>query len=125
MLKIDPEKARTLCSEAEFELFSESCEPALLKFTAEGLKKRALQAQKLHELWHGKVEDEKRAGFGTVGSARKRATTVYLTSRQKAELFEEVWRRYDTRLRMVLQDPNAPVKDQVKFRKATGKLNNG
>ena len=122
-MKIDPDKARTLCSEAEFELFEESREPQLLAFTAEGLKKRALQAQKLFELWGGKVEAEKRQGFGTVGSARKRATTAYLTSRQKAELFEEVWRRYDARLRVVLKDPDAPVKDHIKQRKATGKLN--
>jgi hypothetical protein len=123
MMGISDEQARKLCSELEFELWLESAEPRILAFTAESLKKRALQAQKLCELWGGRVEDVKESAFGTVGSARKRATTGYITARQKAELFEEVWRRFDARLKHVLKNPDAPLKDTVRRRKETGRLN--
>jgi hypothetical protein len=125
VMHIDPEKARKLCSEAEFELFTESREPAILTFTAEGLKKRAYQAQKLFELWGGRVTTEKDAGWGKVGEARKKAATGYLTARQKAELFEDIWKRFDARLKEVLKNPTLPARDTVKFRKETGKLDKG
>lgn len=124
-MNIDPEKARKLCSEAEFELFTESREPAILTFTAEGLKKRAYQAQKLFELWNGRVSTEKDAGWGKVGQARKKAATGYLTARQKAELFEDIWKRFDSRLKDVLKNPTLPARDTVKLRKETGKINKG
>lgn len=124
-MNIDPEKARKLCSEAEFELFTESREPAILAFTAEGLKKRAYQAQKLFELWSERVGIEKDAGWGKVGDARKKAATGYITARQKMELFEDVWKRFDMRLRDVLKNPTLPARDTVKHRKETGKLPKG
>ncbi|MCA8913429.1 MAG: hypothetical protein KDB82_17145 [Planctomycetes bacterium] len=122
-MEIKPEDARKLCSEAEFDLFLESVPPELLTFTAEGLKKRAAQAQKLHELWAGRIVSEKDRGWGKQGEARVRAATGYLTARKKAELFEIVWKRYDARLRAVLKDPDSPLRETIKHRKATGKLN--
>ncbi|MCA8918935.1 MAG: hypothetical protein KDB68_11995 [Planctomycetes bacterium] len=122
-MDIKPEEARKLCSEAEFDLFTESVAPHLLTFTVDGLKKRAAQAQKLHELWASRIVSEKDRGWGKTGSARVRAATGYITARKKAELFEEVWKRYDARLRAVLQDPNSPLRETIKHRKSTGKLN--
>jgi hypothetical protein len=119
---IDPEKARKLCSEAEFELFTESLEPEIFAFTPEGLKKRAHQAQKLYQLWAERVGLEKDAGWGKVGPARKKAATSYITARQKAELFEIVWKAFDARLRLVLKKPAQALKDNVKYRKETGKI---
>jgi hypothetical protein len=121
-MEIDPEQARKLCSEAEFDLFTESVAPDLLTFTVEGLKKRAAQAQKLHELWAGRIVSEKDRGWGKTGEARVRAATGYITARKKAELFEIVWKRYDKRLREVLKDPNSPLRETIKHRKATGKV---
>lgn len=122
-MEIKPDDARKLCSEAEFELFSESVPPYLLTFTVEGLKKRAAQSQKLHQLWASRIVSEKDRGWGKTGSARVKAATGYLTARKKAELFEIVWKRYDTRLREVLKDPDSPLRETIKHRKATGKLN--
>ncbi|MCB9892961.1 MAG: hypothetical protein H6839_00760 [Planctomycetes bacterium] len=122
-MHIDPEKARKLCSEAEFELFTESREPEIFAFTAEGLKKRAFQSQKLYQLWAERVGIENDAGWGKVGEARKRAATGYITARQKAELFEDVWKAFDARLRLVLKKPNQALKDNIKYRKETGKIN--
>ncbi|MCA8916277.1 MAG: hypothetical protein KDB90_12780 [Planctomycetes bacterium] len=121
-MHIDPDKARKLCSEAEFELFTESIEPEIFAFTAEGLKKRAFQSQKLFQLWAERVGMEKDAGWGKVGDARKKAATGYITARQKAELFEMVWKAFDARLRLVMKKPNQALKDNVKYRKETGKI---
>jgi hypothetical protein len=122
-MEFDPERAHKLCSAAEFELFTESRDDQILEFTAEGLKKRAYQAQKLFELWSGRVGAEQDAGWGKVGEARKKAATGYITARQKSELFEDIWRRFDTRLKAVLKNPDLPVKDKIKRGKATGRLN--
>ena len=122
-MHIDPEKARKLCSEAEFELFTESREPEIFAFTAEGLKKRAFQAQKLYQLWAERVGLENEAGWGKVGKARVKAATGYITARQKAEMFEDVWKAFDSRLKLVLKKPNQALKDNVRYRKETGKLN--
>jgi hypothetical protein len=124
-MEFDPDKARKLCSAAEFQLFTESRDNNILEFTAEGLKKRAYQAQKLFELWNGRVSAEQDAGWGKVGEARKKAATGYITARQKSELFEDIWKRFDARLKAVLKNPDLPVKDKIKKGKATGKLNKG
>lgn len=124
-MNVDPEKARKLCSEAEFELFTESRDEIIVEYTAEGLKKRAYQAQKLYELWSGRVSAEQDAGWGKVGDARKRAATGYITARQKAELFEDIWKRFDARLKLVLKNPDVVLKDVIRKRKETGKLNKG
>jgi len=122
-MEIDAEKARKLCSEAEFELFRESRDSQIVSFTLEGLKMRVSQARKLYELWSGRTSAEKDAGWGKIGEARKRAATGYITARQKAELFEDVLARFETRLAAVMKDPNLPVRDHVRQRKATGKIN--
>jgi hypothetical protein len=124
-MDIDPERARKLCSEAEFELFTESRDEVIVEFTAEGLKKRAYQAQKLFELWNSRVSEQQSAGWGKVGEARKKAATGYITARQKAELFEDIWKRFDARLRAVIRDPNLVLKDVIKKRKETNKINKG
>jgi hypothetical protein len=123
-MEFDPDKARKLCSAAEFELFTESRDDQIVEFTLEGLKKRAYQAQKLFELWNGRVSAEQDAGWGKVGEARKKAATGYITARQKSELFEDIWKRFDARLKAVIKDPNLPVKDKIKKGK-TGKLSKG
>jgi hypothetical protein len=122
-MDVEPENARKLCSEAEFELFTESRDDEIVEFTAEGLKKRAYQAQKLFELWNGRVSEQQSAGWGKVGEARKKAATGYITARMKAELFEDIWKRFDARLHAVIRDPGIVLKDAIKRRKQTNKLN--
>lgn len=122
-MNISEEQARKLCSALEFELWLDSAEPRILTFDAPSLRKRAKQAEKLVELWGGRTSDEKERAFGKVGSARRRATTGYITARQKAELFEEVERRFAARMKVVLENPDAPLRDTIKYKKDTGKLN--
>ncbi|MBZ0136081.1 MAG: hypothetical protein K8I27_06890 [Planctomycetes bacterium] len=122
-MEITDEQAKKLCSALEFELWLDSAEPRILSLPAESLRKRAHQAEKLIELWGGRTSDEKERAFGKVGSARRRATTGYITARQKAEMFEEVERRFAARLQVVLANPDAPLRDTIKYKKETGKLN--
>lgn len=122
-MDISDDQAKKLCSTLEFELWLDSAEPRILTFDAASLRKRAKQAEKLVELWGGRTADEKERAFGKVGSARRRATTGYITARQKAELFEEVERRFAARMRTVLENPDAPLRDTIKYKKETGKVN--
>ena len=122
-MNVSDEQAKKLCSALEFELWLDSAVPRILTFDSASLRKRAKQAEKLVELWGGRTLDEKERAFGKVGSARRRATTGYITARQKAELFEEVERRFAARMRVVLENPDAPLRDTIKYKKETGKVN--
>lgn len=86
-MKINYQKARTLCTDAEFKLLSATKPKELVAHTPAGLRKLSNQARKYSDKW---LEQSRKQGNSTTGAAAR--------SFEKHELFKEALERIDAKL---------------------------
>jgi hypothetical protein len=102
-MTIDAETAHELCSEAEYQLFTESRSPLIESLRPGQVESRVIQARELFTLWSQRAESEHVRERKEHGASRTRAHSGYILAEQKSDLFAEILGRFERRLLQLAQ----------------------
>lgn len=109
-MQIDYKNARTLCTDAEFRLLSETKPVPLSKLTPGELRKFIPQARKYSDKW---LAQSRKQGNSTDGSGAR--------SFEKHEMFKEAVLRLEARMDRLANQAAAPVAKKVAAKKSAAK----